>query len=196
VNLEAARQLRRLLGNSECLARTRAFAASLRIAPHKPGDLLLLGNPEDEPWHFAAHLDDAARHSGQGQLAPTLVRHRVPVGAQPHLAVDLARLTSANAGETLLVVSPRALQPDLLNRIDDARCRGVAIFTLNAGDDDLNSLADEALVVTDAAPPTPWAGSMFDATEHLVTLAAAENSTDHLERRLDRITRLLRPASR
>ncbi len=213
MNLDTARQMRRLLANSEWLTRTRAFATALRSARHQPGGLLLIGTPDDEPWHFAAHLDDAARLTGQPALAPVLVRHHVPAGARPHLAVDLTRITAAVSGETLLVVAPRTLGADLLNRIDDARRRRVAIFALTTGDDNLEPIATETLVVTRSpqlaqsmlpdtaarttgpSAPSTLLTTTFDLTEHLVSLAAAERSSIHLDRRLARIAHRLRTPS-
>jgi hypothetical protein len=205
MNVDTARQLRHLLANSEWLSRTRAFATALRTAGHHPGGLLLLGTPDDEPWHFAAHLDDAARLTGHPELAPTLVRHHIPAGARPHLAIGLTRLSTAARGETVLVVASTTPAAELLERIDDTRRRGATIFTVDAGDHDLHTLAHVALTVADphlsgantdlsSLQPSRQSNSQrlndaFDVTQHLVSLIASEplTSTAHVHRRLDRI---------
>ena len=192
MNLDTARQL---LGNSEWRSRTRAFATALRAAGHHPGGLLLVGTPDDEPWHFAAHLADAARLTGHPELAPTLVRHHVPAGARPHLAVDLTRLSTAAAGETVLVVAPTAPSAGLLERIDDTRRRGATIFTIDAGDHDLHLLAHEGLTIdgpdlseasVDVSSSRPrhqgnlqGLADAFDVTQHLISLSASELLTEH-----------------
>ena len=78
--------LRDLLASSGWVERTRDFAGSLRRSTTRPGGLLLVGTPKEEPWHLAAHLDDEARFSGRPELTPTLVRYAPPPGAPPHLA--------------------------------------------------------------------------------------------------------------
>jgi hypothetical protein len=174
MNLDAVLQDRGLFANSGLLSRVREFATSLRTAGHPPGGLLLVGTPDHEPWHFAAHLDDAARLSGQPQLAPTLVRHHVPVGAAPHLAIDLSRIHTAARGQTVLLVAPTQASDDLLNRIFDARRAGAVILTITANDPNLADIAHDALTVahTDASPSaisTP-ADATIDTIEHLVSL--------------------------
>ena len=98
--------LRALLAPTGWLERTRAFALGLRKATRSPGGFLLVGTPEEEPWHLTAHLDEESRLSGIPELMPTLVRWQVPEGAPTHLRVGLERLEAARRGETLFVVSP------------------------------------------------------------------------------------------
>ncbi len=50
--------LRALLAPTGWLERTRAFALGLRKATRSPGGFLLVGTPEEEPWHLTAHLDE------------------------------------------------------------------------------------------------------------------------------------------
>ena len=199
MNLDTARHLRTMLSNSEWLARTRVFATSLRSAGHSPGGLLIVGTPDHEPWHFAAHLDDAARLSGQPHLAPTLVRHHVPAGAAPHLAVDLSRLHHAARGQTVLVAAPITPPHDLLNRLEDARHAGAVILTIDAGDPDLHAIAHETLTIAETTlaeteTSTGRASSHvnFDTVEHLVSLTASESTTAATTRGLGRIERLNR----
>ncbi|MGH7734605.1 MAG: hypothetical protein ACREOE_13130, partial [Gemmatimonadales bacterium] len=62
--------LRALLASTGWLERTRAFAQRLRKATRTPGGLLLVGTPEEEPWHLVAHLDEESRLSGIPELTP------------------------------------------------------------------------------------------------------------------------------
>ena len=199
MNLDTVHHLRGLLADSDWLSRTRAFATALRTAGHSPGGLLLVGTPDHEPWHFAAHLDDTARLTGQPQLAPTLVRHHVPVGAAPHLAVDLTRLHSAARGQTVLIVAPTTPTADLLNRVVDARRAGAIILTIDTNDHDLHTLAHDTLTVaepelTSATTTMASVEIGFDTAQHLVTLATGEaigaprakHRLDHLRRSLDK----------
>ncbi|NEA97333.1 hypothetical protein G3I22_34620, partial [Actinospica acidiphila] len=96
--------LREVLAGTEWLGATRHFAGTLRgsVVSHG-GGLLLVGTPEYEPWHLAAHLVDEAAWSGTPELAPTLVRHDARATDPAHLAVGLGRLEAARRGETLLV---------------------------------------------------------------------------------------------
>src|ERR1700716_155905 len=104
--------LRILLGPGGWLEQTRSFARARRGgAPRAPGELLLVGTPDEEPWHLAAHLDQESRLAGIPGLAPTLARWSPPPAAPPHLRVGLARLEAARRGETLFVVSSAAAPP-------------------------------------------------------------------------------------
>ena len=104
--------LREVLAGTEWLGATRRFAGVLRGSVVAPGGgLLLVGTPEYEPWHLAAHLVDEAAWSGTPELAPTLVRHRVRPSDPPHLAVGPGRIEAARRGETLLVVAPEEPAP-------------------------------------------------------------------------------------
>lgn len=125
--------VRELLAGSEWPELTRSFAGSLRGAVRRgpAGGLLLVGSGGYEPWHMAAHLDDEAAWSGLPELSPTLVRHRVPQGAPPHLAVGTARLEAARRGETVLVVTPERAEAGLLERVDDARRSGATVLAMD-----------------------------------------------------------------
>src|ERR1700730_957872 len=100
--------LRALLAPTGWLERTRVFAQGLRQATRSPGGLPLVGNPDEEPWHLTAHLDEESRLSGIPELMPTLVRWQVPEGAPAHLRVGLERLETARRRETLFVGWPAA----------------------------------------------------------------------------------------
>lgn len=218
--MDAARVnlLRQILDGTEWIDRTQSFARSMRRSTTTPGGLLLVGTPAEEPWHFAAHLDDESRYSGIPELSPTLVRWAPPPGAPAHLAVGLERLEAARRGESLLVVAPDVAPSSLLERVDDARRIGATIFAIDGGDTELQSLAHDSLVVpssglivprgTDATDGanglvTPWSDDLlgldtpemsFDTVEHLISLAAGESVIDAPSRRRglrDRLARVI-----
>jgi hypothetical protein len=170
VNAEQVAALRVLLSPTGWLDRAAAFAGVLRRSTRTAGGLLLVGTPDEEPWHLAAHLDEESRFAGIPELAPTLVRWNPPPDAPRHLSVGLARLEAARRGESLLVVSPQAAPGPLLERISDARKAGATILALDRGDRQLEEMAHEALAVEPAAPLS------FDAAQHLVSAAAGERA--------------------
>ncbi|MFI8928174.1 hypothetical protein ACIG3E_10930 [Streptomyces sp. NPDC053474] len=188
--------LREVLNGTEWPDATRRFAGALRagVVPHG-GGLLLVGTPEYEPWHLAAHLTDEAAWSGTPELTPTLVRHRPRAGAPAHLSVGLGRVEAARRGETLLVVAPGTPAPGLLSRVHDARRAGATVFALGpdtGAGDELGALAHEALTV-------PRDGDLdLDTVQHLVSAATGENSLpaprgrrrvrDRLSRLADQLT--------
>jgi hypothetical protein len=168
VDAAAVSFLRDVLASTGWVERTRELGSALR-ATRSPGGLLVVGTPEEEPWHLAAHLDDEARISGLAQLAPTLVRWRPPPGAAPHLSVGLDRIRAATRGETLFVVAEQRAPASLLERVDDARHTGATILALDGGDPELESLAHDAIAVPDLDGPLS-----FDGAQHLVSMAAGE----------------------
>ncbi|MGW1952056.1 hypothetical protein ACWCPI_04710 [Streptomyces sp. NPDC001920] len=182
--------LREVLAGTEWLGATRRFAGALRTsAVSHGGGLLLVGTPEYEPWHLAAHLVDEAAWSGTPELVPTLVRHDARASDPAHLAVGLGRLAAARRGETLLVVSPGTAGAPLLERVHDVRRAGVTVLALGSGDGDgeLTSMAHEALVVPEGSELD------LDTVQHLVSAAAGENAlpSPRGRRRLrDRLARL------
>ena len=191
--------LRQLLSGSVILDRTATFARSLRTAGHTQGGLLLVGTPEEEPWHLTAHLSDESRYQDLPELMPTLVRWAPPPGAPAHLAVGLERLEAAGRGETVFVVAPDVAPPLLLERVSDARRDGAVVLTLDGGDKELEELAHDALVVP--APGSAMAGGLalpgqpelsFDLVTHLVSLAAGSSLPVPRQRTLrGRLARLL-----
>ena len=172
-----------LLGPSGWMERTQEFARALRVSTRSPGGLLLVGTPDDEPWHLTAHLDDESRLAGIPELAPTLVRWSPPPDAPAHLGVGLARLEAARRGETLLVVSAETAPAALLERVHDARRIGATILALDQDDPELDGLAHESLIV-----PAGTALVSFDAAQHLVSSAAGahDGSGRGLRQRLAR----------
>lgn len=160
--------LRDVLASTGWVERTRELGLALR-ATRSPGGLLVVGTPEEEPWHLAAHLDNEARISGLAQLAPTLIRWKPPPGAPPHLSVGLDRMRAATRGETLFVVAEQQAPVSLLERVDDARHTGATILALDGGDPELESLAHDAIAIPDLAGPLS-----FDGAQHLISVAAGE----------------------
>ncbi|MFD1938072.1 MULTISPECIES: hypothetical protein [Nonomuraea] len=178
--------LREVLAETGWLERTRELGMALR-ATRSPGGLLLVGTPDDEPWHLTAHLGDEARLAGLPQLAPTLVRWRPPRQAPAHLRVGLERIERAGKGETLFVVAERQAPTPLLERVDDARRTGATILALEGGDPDLAGLAHDALAIPAGGPVS------FDGAQHLVSAAAGElpqrpGLRDRLARLLERVS--------
>lgn len=180
--------LREVLAGTEWLGSTRRFAGALRgsVVSHG-GGLLLVGTPEYEPWHLAAHLVDEAAWSGTPELAPTLVRHDARPSDPAHLAVGLGRLEAARRGETLLVVAPTTPAAPLVERVSDARRAGATVLALGPGQGELPSMAHEVLAVPDGSELD------LDTVQHLVSAAAGENAlpTPRGRRRVrDRVARL------
>ncbi|GAA3553990.1 hypothetical protein GCM10022419_037950 [Nonomuraea rosea] len=159
--------LRELLAETGWLDRARELGVALR-ATRSPGGLLLVGAPDDEPWHLTAHLSDEARFANLPQLAPTLVRWAPPADAPAHLRVGLERLERAAKGETLFVLSERQAPVPLLERVDDARRTGATILAIEGGDPELAGLAHDAIAVPSGGLVT------FDGAQHLVSAAAGE----------------------
>ncbi|MFJ8075754.1 hypothetical protein ACIQ7Q_17910 [Streptomyces sp. NPDC096176] len=186
--------LREVLAGTQWPAATRRFAGVLRssVVP-RGGGLLLVGTEAYEPWHLAAHLVDEATWSGQPELAPTLVRHRVRTADPAHLAVGLGRLEAAGRGETLLVVAPESPGEALLERLHDARRAGATVLSLDGGDPEVHGLAHEALTVPGQDHAERASEIDIDTVQHLVSAAAGENSvpTPRGRSRLrDRLSRL------
>jgi hypothetical protein len=170
--------LREMLASSGWVERTQGFARTLRRQTTEPGGLLLVGTPQAEPWHLAAHLDDESRWSGTPELSPTLVRYQAPADAPAHLSVTLERLEAARKGETLFVVSETSAPEKLLERAWDARKLGATVLSLDAGDDELHGVAHESLVVPNAGDSSLVVPELdvvsFDSVQHLVSVAAGE----------------------
>lgn len=204
VDISRVMVLREALTASGWIERTQSFAQTMRRSTKDPGGLLLVGTPDAEPWHLAAHLDDEARIAGVAQLSPTLIRYQAPVDAPPHLSVTLTRLEQAKRGETVLIVSEEAAPEALLERTWDARRTGATVLSLDTGDTELQSIAHESLtVVTQPLQPiTDDAQTLaavtdvlnasqpdvvsFDTVQHLVSIAAGETAHDTATRTLKR----------
>ncbi|RNL81745.1 hypothetical protein [Halostreptopolyspora alba] len=178
--------LRQILESTPWLQRAEDLARSLRRT-RSPGGLMLVGTPEEEPWHLAAHLSDESRYAGLPQIAPNLVRWSPPPDAPPHLSIGLERLTEARRGETLFVVSPAEEAPaSLLERVDDARRTGTTILSLDRGDRELTSLAHDSISL-----PAGDAPLTLDGLQHLVSSAAGQQEDPSRPRLRDRVSRFL-----
>jgi hypothetical protein len=155
-----------------------AFGTALGSESNRAADsLLVVGTPECEPWHFVAHLADAARLSGRPDLMPTWIRWAAPERARAHLSVTMERLAAAGRGDTVLVVAPTIAGEHLLDRVSDARNAGGRILTLNREDRDLAGLAHEALEIPTVVPPR-----IFEVVQHVIA-NAAPGSALHRARR-------------
>ncbi len=174
MNTEQVDALRTLLASSGWLERTRYFARALRGRSRTPNGLLVVGTPDFEPWHMAAHLEDESRYAGLPGLAPTLVRWAPPEDGPSHLRVGIDRIARASRSETLLVVGSGTAPGALLERVADARKAGASIFALDRGDDELDSLAHECLAVRPVVDPVS-----FDGAQHLVSIAVGEADPEH-----------------
>jgi len=157
--------LRALLAPTGWLDRTVALARALR-RPRSPGGLLVVGTPDDEPWHLTAHLAEESQRSGLPGLSPTLIRWAPPPGAPPHLRAGLGRLEQAARGETVFVVSAAVAPAPLLERVSDAR-KKATVLALDQGDPELEQLAHEVLTIAPGVAPVS-----FDAAQHLIAAAA------------------------
>ena len=160
------------------LAAARRFGSSLRSAGHEPGRLLVVGTPEEEPWHLTAHLDQAARFGGVESLKPTLVRWHVPEGAPAHLAVDISAVNQAARGATVFVATPAVADEHLLERLDDARRGGAALFALHPGEDQLDSLVHESLNL-----PTIGGMDVLEGWETATHVVSAVSASEPRRRR-------------
>ncbi|GAA4356831.1 hypothetical protein [Angustibacter luteus] len=147
MDTERVAALRDALSHTSWWSRARTLGQVVRSTPG-PGHLLLVGTPQVEPWHLAAHLDDEARLNVLPQVAPLLVRWAPPQQAPDHLKIGLSRLEQVGRGETVFVVAPDAAPASLLERVDDARRVGATVLSLDAGDDELGALAHERMTVS------------------------------------------------
>jgi hypothetical protein len=177
MNADQVAALRALLAPTGWLDRTSSFARALRRSARTPNGLLVVGPAADEPWHMTAHLADESRLAGIPELAPTLVRWEPEPGAPAHLSVGLDRLRATNRAETLLVVSPQLAPAELLERVHDVRRAGATVFALDTDDPELDGLAHESLPVRPGTAPMS-----FDAAQHLVTSAVADDDAVALRR--------------
>ena len=209
--------LRELLASSGWIERTQSFARTMHRSTKDPGGLLLVGTPDVEPWHLAAHLDDEARISGVAELSPTLIRYAPPVDAPPHLSFPLQRLEQAKRSKTVFVVSEEDVPSSLLERAWDARKTGATVLSLDAGDSELQQVAHESLTIVrnEVQPvryevsqlvdstPSPATGSVenadtvtFDTMQHLVSVAAGEVAMSPSQRSIkQRLAHLLETIS-
>src|SRR4051794_30262694 len=129
----------------------RSLGRTARTSAERTSDLLVVGTPDEEPWHLVAHLADASRLATGPGVSPTLVRWRIPAGAPAHLSVGIDRLADVRRS-TLLVVASDTAPAGLLQRVSDARYRGATVLTLGSDDGALADLAHEAVLLPPASP--------------------------------------------
>lgn len=175
-----------MLGNSAWLEQADEFATGLRGSGRTAGGLLLVGTPDSEPWHLAAHLDEESRLAGVPELAPALVRWAPAINGPSHLRIGMDRLAHAHRGETLFVVAPEAAPAPLLERVDDARRSGATVLAMSVEDKDLGSVANDQLTVDPEVPMLT-----FDGAEHLVGYAAATPTSRKRPGLRERLAQLL-----
>ena len=140
----------------------RQLGASLRAARRDSGRLLLTGHPDDPPWHLAAHLDLLARFGGVPDLEPTLVTPD--------------QLSEADRRDTLMVVSEHAVPEQLLERVHDVRTHGATVFGLSSEDEELETVAHEAVRI-DLESTKTRSGLLvpdFEIASHLFGFLAAK----------------------
>jgi hypothetical protein len=157
------------------------FATAIGSGSERGGSLLVVGTPDNEPWHFVAHMAEEAQSCGRPDLVPTWVRWTAPRTAPAHLGVTLERLSAVRRRDTVVVVAPDHAGERLLERVDDARRFGGRIMTLHREDGDLALLSHETLVVPAVAP-----SGIFDVVQHVVTSTAtgvADRPRHRLRRR-------------
>jgi hypothetical protein len=186
VDARQVRQVRELLAESSWVRRATGLAHTIATGKHDPGGLLLVGTPDDEPWHLGAHLTDEARWAGVPRLAPTWVRWSPPPDAPPHLSIGLRRLEQVRRGETVFVATPTGATAPLLERVSDARHSGALVVAMEGAQTELQDLAHDGLVVPSGAPVS------YDIVTHLVSVAAGESGGPRRQARFrDRLARLL-----
>lgn len=166
---ETTTTVARSLRGTRWPAAARDFLQSVRRGGHRPGQLLTVGSPSDEPWHLVAHLSDSARLAGETALLPTLVRRYVEPDAPLHLRGGLEMVEQAGRGTTVLVVARLGADDALLDRLADARRRGSTVLALTGGDEQLAELSHHALVTGHGGP----ASAPFELVSHLVSLGPA-----------------------
>ena len=181
---ERVAALRDALVHTSWWSRATELGRVVRSTPG-PGHLLLVGTPKVEPWHLAAHLDDEARLNVLPQIAPQLVRWNPPAQAPDHLTIGLSRLEQVSRGETVFVVAPDAAPDQLLERVDDARRIGATVLSLDAGDDQLGSLAHERMTVSTSGLVVPDgllpdAAQRLSPAEHAASMIADEDGVPAL----------------
>jgi hypothetical protein len=155
----------------------RRLGGSVRSSAARTDDLLVVGTPDEEPWHLVAHLADAGRLGAADGPAPTLVRWRVPAHAPAHLSVGIDRLADVRRS-TLLVVAPDSAPAGLLQRVSDARRRGATILSLG-GDDGMSGAGELAGLAHDAVLLPSADAVQLDLAGHVVGASVNEADIPH-----------------
>jgi len=164
--------LRRLLAGTLLEDEVVDFATGLGAAPQPSGGLLVIGTPTYEPWHFVAHLAEAAAEAHRAELTPTWVRWQPPANGASHLRVGPERLRHIDRHETILVIARDLASERLLDLVADGHKRGALVLALEKCNPDLVELADQVLTV-----PESEAIPYFDVVQHVVTEIAPGDRT-------------------
>jgi hypothetical protein len=141
----------------------------LRPASEIAGSLYVVGTPQHDAWHVAAHLDDEATFTGLTSLRPRLLRWQPPADAPAHLRLGIDELRDGGRGRAVLVVAPDPLAEDELERLADARRAGATLMAVTSVEDELAGLAHEAAVVESVAQ---GAADDVGFASHVVTVSA------------------------
>lgn len=138
----------------------RDLGRSLRAPRQESSRLLIVGHPDDQPWHLTAHLDMLATFRGIPELRPSLVR-----------GIELP----AQRSDAILVVSEQRVPDALLERLDDARSLGATVLGLSTDNPELDSLAHEAVSLDLDRLDLGVAGLVadFELASHMFGVAAA-----------------------
>jgi hypothetical protein len=130
------------------------------------GQLMIVGTPSYEPWHFTAHLADEAARWGRPDLAPMLMRWRIPEDAPGHLAVSVDEIAHASRSATVLVI-PDSDDEELIERVSDAHRRGARVMSIEREFSGLAEFSHEHLTVDGQRSDYE-----YDLSQHLVTAIA------------------------
>jgi hypothetical protein len=142
----------------------------LRPASESAGQLYVVGTPQNDAWHVAAHLDDEARFTGLTTLRPRLLRWRPPADGPAHLRLSIDELRDGGHGRAVLVVAPDPLAADELERLADARRAGATLLAVTTSGDELAGIAHESAVVDSPVSPSGLEDVGFAG--HVVTVSA------------------------
>lgn len=173
VNLRQAEGWARRVRNAAWYDDLRTLGRSVRTARPESSRLLVVGHPDDQPWHLTAHLDLLATFRGLPELKPSLVRGiEVP----------------AERSDAILVVSEQRVPDELLERLDDARALGATVLGLSSDNPELDALAHEAVSLDLDALDLGFGGLVadFELASHMFGVAAAAPDRRGLVSRLRR----------
>jgi hypothetical protein len=148
----------------------------LRPASESARQLFVVGTPDHDAWHVAAHLDEEARYTGLTSLRPKLLRWRPPAGAAAHLSLGIEQLRTESRGSAVLVVAPDLLGEDALERFADARRKGATLMAVTTPEDELADFAHETAIVDAMAGAPVTGGEDIEFASHVVTVSAGSTS--------------------
>ena len=163
----SSRSIKRLVRALGGLGRdARGFGRTLGSGSADVGNLMIVGTPTYEPWHFTAHLADEATRRSRPDLSPTLLRWQIPPGAPAHLSVSVDEVTRASRTSTVLVI-PDLEDPELLERIADAHRRGARVMAMERTETRLAAYSHEYLMIDGQ-----HSDREYDMCQHIVTAVA------------------------